>query len=59
MAQRQQAVKGVFTVQMVIPPMPMKGAFVGPERVDEIEALLPDLLEGNLHSGQRVQRRGR
>ena len=45
MAQRKEAVKRVFAIQMVIGPMPVKGAIVGPEGVKEVEASLPDVLE--------------
>ena len=42
MPQRQQSVVGVFAVEGVIAPVPVKPALVRPERVDEVETRLLD-----------------
>jgi hypothetical protein len=51
MAQRQQAIIGVFAIELIISPMTVKGAFVGPKRIDKIQTRLMDGFKGNLQRG--------
>ena len=58
MAEGQQAVVGVFAVQLVVAPVAVERAAIGPKAIDKIETRLGDLIHVGVHPGQRVQRGG-
>ena len=55
MPERQEAVVGVFAVEMVFVPMAVKTSRVGPEGVHEIEARFADRIQRSLQRRQRVK----
>ena len=59
MAQREQAVVGVFDVEIVVVPGAMETAFGRPEAVDKIEQRIFQFLERHLQAIERMKRHRR
>ena len=57
MAKGEQPIEGVFRVEMVIRPVTVKGTFIRPERIDEVQARVFQVIERDLQPSERVQGR--
>ena len=59
MAEGEKTVEGIFRVEMVVVPVPVKPTFGRPERINKIEAsFLDGAGDGRFEACQSVQGRG-
>lgn len=55
MTQREQAVAGVFHIEIIIGPMAVEATFGGPQAVDEVEGEVAKRIEFQFEAFQRMK----
>ena len=55
MAQSKEGIVGIFTIESILHPIPVERPFVSPKAIYKVQAGFLNIIQRNLHAGQRME----